>query len=109
MPNPRLLVVASLLCGSSAALAQVEVVQMEYFGCVSRDYYDRAVKFLVQQDQDAFGEHVARGVMSGQCVVLKKGAKVYLDDISVLSGVVKLRPAGSTKAYWTTHEVIRRR
>ncbi|MFV0676693.1 hypothetical protein [Variovorax sp. tm] len=75
-------------------------------GCASKEAYEQLTKIAVQGDKEAFTKALAAGVLSGQCVIFKRGQVVFIDDTSIFSGLVRLRPQGQVQAYWTAMETI---
>lgn len=96
---------ASCILASSAAFggAQRTVSGNNWIGCITKDDYSRLVGFVVDKDQEAF----AAMLMSGRCVPLKNGQTVYLEDTAIFSGMVAIRPKGSTRTLWTAIEATK--
>jgi hypothetical protein len=76
-------------------------------GCISRDDYDKLTAYVVQGDREAFGRLLTEGLSTGRCVEFKKGETVYVMDVGVMSGAVKVRRKGETQEYWTAIESVR--
>jgi hypothetical protein len=72
------------------------------FGCADREYFDRLVKMKVQGDEEAVGNGIRIGLVSGQCVMLKAGDPVFVEDRNW--GLIKVRPVGKQIGYWTFME-----
>jgi hypothetical protein len=88
----------------NAACASV-VGQMEgTFVCDTKDTYRQAVDMMKQHDWNA----VARLVLSGKCTQITKDDVVYVEDVSSLTGLVRVHPRGKTTSWWTSAEEINR-
>jgi hypothetical protein len=99
------LIIALLLIVSANAFAANErrIASGSWMGCVSKEAYEKLVHFAVQKDEEAF----ARMILGGQCIPLKSGATVYLEDVSLFSGVTGIRLKGSTQTLWTAIEAVK--
>ncbi len=75
-------------------------------GCVSREVYEQLTKIAVQGDSEAFTRALGGSIITGQCLIFKRGDEVFLDDTAIFSGLVRLRPRGQIRAYWTAAEAI---
>ncbi|MDP9990411.1 hypothetical protein J2W28_000206 [Variovorax boronicumulans] len=75
-------------------------------GCVNREVYDQLTKIAVQGDSEAFTRALGGSIITGQCVIFKRGDLVFIDDTAMFSGLVRLRPKGQVLAYWTAMETI---
>ncbi len=74
--------------------------------CISKEVYEQLTKIAVQGDSTAFIRALSGSVLTGQCVIFKRGDVVYIDDTALFSGLVRLRPRGEVRAYWTAMETI---
>ncbi|MGD0947607.1 MAG: hypothetical protein ABSA52_09260 [Candidatus Binatia bacterium] len=82
-------------------------VKDEDFGCTDRDKFERLVRYITDRDKEAFQKTLDAGLLRGDCIIFKVGDEVYLEDSGgIFSGVVKLRPKGSTQEFWTFRETI---
>lgn len=77
-----------------------------WFGCQSRDYFEKVVGFAVQKDNEAFGKALAAGILQGNCTRFTAGETVFLADTAIFSGLVKVRRKGETSEYWTNLEAV---
>ena len=75
-------------------------------GCINRDVYDQLTKIAVQGDSEAFTRALGGSIITGQCIVFKRGDVVFVDDTALFSGLVRLRPQGQIRTYWTAMETI---
>lgn len=99
---------AGSLVATAAVAGERTITSSNYFGCQDRGTHRRLVGFAVDRDNDAFAKGLMAEVLAGQCYLFTAGETVYLEDTAMFSGVVQLRPRGSTRSYWTAIEAIRR-
>lgn len=78
-----------------------------WFGCSDRDYFSRLTNYAVQEDEQAFSQALAAGLVSGTCTKFRDGEKVYIMDSAIFSGLVRVRREGETMEYWTNLETVR--
>ena len=76
------------------------------WGCTDREYVDKLIGFVVDQDKEAFMSAISAGIATGRCTTFKVGESVFLADTAIMSGLVKLRRKGETVEYWTAMEAI---
>jgi hypothetical protein len=75
-----------------------------YLAGISKEAMDNAARYQVAEDAEA----LALLMDSGAVVRLKPGLKVELIETHVFSGLVEIRPIGSTIQLWTNSEAISR-
>jgi hypothetical protein len=78
-----------------------------WFGCVSKDYYSTLVGYVTDNDKEALKKALLAGLATGQCNKFKADEEVFLEDTSVIPGLVQVRPKGETIEYWTNMEAIK--
>lgn len=78
----------------------------DYFGCVNKDDFEKAVKYAVERDAEAFQQFLGAGLATGLCTTFEKGQIVYVEHSALFSGAVKVRPQGETASYWTNLEAV---
>lgn len=78
-----------------------------WFGCTDREYFSKLVDYAVQDDQQAFSQALATGVVAGVCTTFTNGENVFITDTAVFSGLVKVRRRGEITEYWTNLEAIK--
>lgn len=93
-------------CAITASARSYQIKGGPWFACISKDTHKQSTRIAVSGDQAAFKKFMMQALLSGQCIPLKQGQQVYLQETSVLSGVVQVRPAGATQGYWTNIEAI---
>jgi hypothetical protein len=87
----------------NAALASIIGQMKGIFVCDTRDTYNRAVDMIRQHNWDA----VDRLVLSGRCTQISKGDMV-VENVTRLTGLVRVHPHGKTTSWWTSAEDIHR-
>lgn len=75
-----------------------------YLASPSEEDLGKAIRYLVDKDDDALATILA----SGSVFKLKSGILVSIVETKVLSGKVKIRPRGQTLEFWTNTEAIKR-
>ena len=78
-----------------------------WFGCTDRDYYEKLLQYLAQNDDEAFKRGLAAGLLTGSCTGFKDGEPVYIMDTAIFSGLIKVRRGGETMEYWTNLEAVK--
>lgn len=75
-----------------------------YLASPSKDALQMAIRYATQNDEAA----VSQMVNSGQVIWLKAGLDVHIvESGGTFSGMVKIRPHGSTMELWTVSEAVR--
>jgi hypothetical protein len=77
-----------------------------FFGCKSRETFDRIGSFAVSGDRAAFARLLSGSLSAGECIAWQKDTKVFVDEGGFSSSC--LRKQGETSCYWTINEAIRR-
>ncbi len=75
-------------------------------GCTDKEYFYKMVGYAVEKDYEAFEKAFAMGTLAGICTTFKKGETVYLTDVAMFKGLIKLRRKGEVEEYWTNTHVI---
>jgi len=83
------------------------IASNSYFGCESREYFGKLVRYIVQKDTEAFKNGLASAVMTGTCTLFNSGEEVFLADTAIFSGMVKVRRRGEAAEYWTNLEAVK--
>ncbi len=95
---------ALMLSGLIAVPAQAAeaVVKTDYLACNPERIFNRAEGIRQNGDEKAMKAFTAGALLSGTCVSLKSGASVFTEGKGKGSGVVKIRPKGSYKTFFTS-------
>lgn len=92
-----LLISASTLAGTT-----VYTTKSGYLASISEKMLDKAIDYSVAGDTAALQK-----LMDAKLVfVMKGGLRVYLEDLKMFAGKVKIRPVGETVEVWTVYEAI---
>ena len=78
------------------------VVKTDYLACNPERLFVRAERIRQSGDPKALKAFTAGALLSGSCVSLKSGNSVLTEGSGKGSGVVKVRPMGSFKAFFTS-------
>lgn len=92
----------------AASTTQYTIVRKD-FGCITKDQYDRLLRFGLQGDKEAFVTAGTDAIAAGRCILFNPGDTVYLDVGEMFSGMVKVRPQGSSTSYWTAIETVQQK
>jgi hypothetical protein len=95
---------AVVLGGLIAVPAQAAeaIVKTDYLACNPERIFVRAEKIRQSGDPKALKAFSAGALISGTCVSLKSGVSVFTEGNGKGSGVVKVRPKGSYKTFFTS-------
>ncbi len=91
---------------SAAPSGEKRIDGDNWFGCQSRDYFEKIVGFAAQRDNEAFSKALAAGILQGNCIRFTARETVFLEDTAIFSGLVKVRRKGETSEYWTNLEAV---
>jgi hypothetical protein len=93
-----------ILVGLIAAPAQAAeaIVKTDYLACNPERVFNRAEQIRKSGDPKALKAFTAGALISGTCVSLKSGVNVFAEGSGKGPGVVKVRPKGSYKTFFTS-------
>jgi hypothetical protein len=80
------------------------VTKYGYIAAISETYLDRARSFTAQGDREAFEKYIKEN--NPFIFILKGGDEVYLEEIKMGKGYVKVRSRGSTTSIWTLYKAL---
>ena len=84
----------------------IRISSSDYFGCTSKEYFEKLVSYSAQADQKALLQGLLTGIALGECVFFEEGDEVFIVDTSLFSGLVKVRKHGSVLELWTVIEAV---
>jgi hypothetical protein len=84
------------------AHAAERTVKTEYLACNPERQFDRAERYRTSGDTKALKEFTAGALLSRTCVSLKPGATVFTEGTGKGAGIIKIRPKGSFKTFFTS-------
>jgi hypothetical protein len=95
------------LCAEGGYAQDAKVIAgPNFIGCKARETYQRLVAYAANHQTRVFQEGFGSAALAGECVMLPKGATVFLTGTAILHGLVKLHLRGSTVEYWTAMEAV---
>jgi len=65
------------------------------YGCIDKENYKRLRNILMQRDDATFLKEVTTSVKKGECVKFNKGERVYLEEGTAISSVIRIKKGGS--------------
>jgi hypothetical protein len=87
---------------ASPAQAVEAIVKTNYLACNPERLFDRAERLRQSGDSKALKAFTAGALLTGTCVSLKPGVSVFTEGSGKGSGIVKVRPKGSFKTFFTS-------
>lgn len=82
------------------------IVGEDWFGFSKKEDLNNATEYANNGDKEAWASAMTKGMLNGTIIRFKNGEKIFVKDIEMFSGIVKLRRKGDTKEYWTNYEAI---
>jgi hypothetical protein len=77
-------------------------INNDVLAAYSKEDFTEMMDLYVIHDTDAVKQMVSEGKVVG----LRKGALVYLEDVDLRDGIVKVRPKGSTTTVWIPRQFL---
>jgi hypothetical protein len=77
-------------------------VKTEYLACNPERQFARAERYRTSGDTKALKEFTAGALLSRTCISLKPGATVFTEGSGKGAGIIKIRPKGSFKTFFTS-------
>jgi hypothetical protein len=93
-----------LLATADAQAVSELTVKTNSLACSSERQFDRAEKVRQSGDAKVLHAFTNGAVLSGTCVRLNTGVKVFTAGRGKGSGIIKIRPKGSVVTYFTSEE-----
>ena len=82
-------------------------IAQSFPACTSKELLSKLIEMNeVQHDMVAYKNLVTAGVITGECIVLRPGEKVFIVDRTLFTGLIKIRRPGELNEYWTVMEAI---
>lgn len=108
-PSPKFIVVTlitllALAASSVTAFAGEGTIATATFGAISKEVSGKVTRYAIDKD----GAAILQLIQSGLVILLQPGQRVYLVETSLFSGLVKVRPKGSTDEVWIPIEHYKR-
>ena len=83
-----------------------QIIDTGYYGCIDKENFKRLRNILMQRDDASFLREVTASVRKGECIKFNKGEKVYLEEGTVISSVIRIKKEGNSNSYWTATKAI---
>jgi hypothetical protein len=103
-------IMVTAILGASIMLpvqAVERIVKMDYLACNPERQFDRAERLRISGDTTALQEFTAGALLSGTCVSLKTGTSVFPAGSGKGPGIIRIRPKGSFKTFFTSEAAFR--
>ena len=99
-------VAEKIVPSSSYEQKNYQIIDTGYYGCLDKENFKRLRNILMQRDDAIFLKEVTASVKTGECVKFNKGEKVYFEEGTVISSVIRIKKEGSSNSYWTATKAI---
>ena len=95
---------ASILGAAILMPAQIteKTVKTDYLACNPERQFVRAEQLRTSGDTRALQEFTTSALLSGTCISLKNGEKLFVLGSGKGSGIIRIRPKGSFKTFFTS-------
>jgi len=87
---------------TASSSPRLKITKGGYYASVSKKILERFIDFCVVKDYEAANKLVQAHLV----FPLKSGLKVYVEDMT-WTGLIKIRPQGSTVCVWTVVEAVK--
>jgi hypothetical protein len=101
----RYLALATIVLASPAPAQEYIIAHDNALACQNWDTYTSILQYIADKDTAALEQAYTLAIMTGDCVVLKRGENVFIVQSGFLS--TKVRRRGETVGYWTAIENVR--
>jgi hypothetical protein len=105
-PKQNNAVAEKIIPPSSYEQKNYQIIDTGYYGCIDKENFKRLRNILMQRDDATFLKEVTASVKKGECVKFNKGEKVYLEEGTVISAVIRIKKEGESNSYWTATKAI---
>ncbi|MFO1116780.1 MAG: hypothetical protein U1E28_13940 [Beijerinckiaceae bacterium] len=96
----------ALASAGSAQALEARFVQMPTIGCFDRDVLRRAADMRDDERMDAAGALVGEALASGECMRLRPGLLVAIEDSDIVAGLSKVRAQGEARSIWVRYRAL---
>ncbi len=84
-----------------------KIVTTDYLACNPERQFQRAERLRTSGDSTGLRAFTAGALLSGTCVSLKPGARVFALGSGRGAGIIRVRPKGSFKTFFTSELAFR--
>ena len=96
----RTMVTAAVLCLGASGVHAASMKQA-FIGCRDPEVLDKIDMAAGGGDRKVFDELYAAAMATGECVGLRQGEKVFIDDTQSWPPIFCVRPERLDRCYWT--------
>ena len=98
------IICAVMVAGAIASPLQAAeaIVKTDYLACTPERLFDRSEKIRKSGDEKAFKAFTTGSLLAETCVALKSGMAVFTEGKGKGPGIVKVRPKGSFRPFFTS-------
>ena len=82
-------------------------VTHKFPGCKDFDKFEKLRQLFREKDEEAIVTFLTRETLTGDCMILREGTMVTVQDVGVWSNTRCVRPRGEPDCYWTITPVIK--
>ena len=87
---------------ASPLQAAEAVVKTDYLACTPERLFDRSERIRRSGDEKALKAFTTGALLAETCIALKSGMAVFTEGKGKGPGIVKVRPKGSIKPFFTS-------
>jgi hypothetical protein len=92
----------AVLMAVEPSQAAESIVKADYLACNPERQFDRAERIRKSGDAKSLKAFTTGALLSRTCVWLKTGASVFIGGSGKGYGIIKVRPKGSFKTFFTS-------
>lgn len=81
----------------------LKITNAGYIASTSLGNMEKAMQYIFDNDDVAFEKMITSRLV----FLLKEDVDVYVVEVKIFSGLIKIRPAGDTFEVWTVYEAVR--
>jgi hypothetical protein len=96
---------ATIVLAFPARAQESMIARDNVLACQNWDTYKTILQYIADKDTAALEQAYTLAIMTGDCVVFKRGENVFVVESGFLS--TKVRRRGETVGYWTAIENVR--
>lgn len=85
------------------AATLVKTTQGSFVAALTKAKLLRALDFVAADDKMGFARYLAENI---DVFIMKSGVRVYVEDATFFTGMIKIRPVGETVSFWTVAEAV---
>lgn len=102
----KLLILATALSLAVPAYADIIGGKSSATACLDLNDLNKLWQFVRANDKVAYDKLWISRALLGSCVQIQPGTTVTVNDSSLLSGALCVRPEGETECFWTLKKLV---